>query len=236
MKAVVLLSGGQDSTTCLFWAKHKLVDMESEEPVELHTLSVHYGQKHARELEAARRIAMDAGVESHVEIDLGLLMTGGESDLLAASTRGVLPKGGMKDREMPTGLPTSFVPGRNLLFLAAATARAGAVGARSIITGVCQTDYSGYPDCRDSFINAMNAAIGMAWPSMEPAPSVITPLMNLTKTETVQLARTLPGCWEALANSVTCYYGRACGECPACFLRRRGFADAGELDPAEVQP
>jgi 7-cyano-7-deazaguanine synthase len=119
------------------------------------------------------------------------------------------------------------------MFLAAAAVRAGALGATSIVTGVCQTDYSGYPDCRSSFINAMNGAIGMAWPSLEPAPAIHTPLMNLTKAETVKLARELPGCWGAIAFSVTCYVGTKCGECPACYLRRRGFDEAGEIDPAE---
>lgn len=239
MKAVILLSGGQDSTTALYWAKNRLrLSFDQDEEVELHALSCFYGQRHASELAAAAEIAALAGCKSHVTLDVSHLMLGGSSDLLRANEANrILPRGGMKDRAMPEGLPTSFVPGRNLLFLACAAARAGAVGASAIVTGVCQTDYSGYPDCRSEFVNAMNGAIGMAWPSMEPAPNVVTPLMNATKAQTVELAKALPGCMEALALSVTCYYGKrpGCGECPACFLRRKGFDEAGVPDPAEVQ-
>lgn len=236
MKAVILISGGQDSTTALYWAKHRLG--RDGEPVELHGLTCYYGQRHVMEIEGAQVLA-ERECKSYAIVDLSLLMAGGQSDLLAANkSREIRGAGGMKDGEMPQGLPTSFVPGRNLLFLAAAAARAGAVGAEAIVTGVCQTDYSGYPDCRSQFVSAMNAAIGMAWPSMEPAPVVHAPLMYLTKAETVKLAQALPGCFEALKTSVTCYEGErpGCGVCPACRLRARGFFEAGVADPAEVTP
>jgi 7-cyano-7-deazaguanine synthase len=230
-KIVVLLSGGQDSTTSLFWAKH-FHGFGSE--VELHTLAVKYGQRHAVELEAAKTISDLAGAVSHVEIDVSSIMTGGASDLLAANERDIASDGGMKDDAMPQGLPTSFVPGRNLMFLALAVARAGAVGAKHVVTGVCQTDYSGYPDCRSAFISQMEAAVREAWPSRETHPSIWTPLMELTKAQTVELALKLPGCWEALGHSVTCYYGKVpgCGECPSCSLRVKGFAEVDKIDPA----
>lgn len=262
MKAIVLLSGGQDSTTCLFWAKHALVQQFGiaeriapgefrDRPVELHALSVYYGQRHMPELAAARCIGKLAGVESHVEVDLAGLFCGSESALIdhGADLRA---EGGRPDAALPQGLPTSFVPGRNALFLAAAAARAGAIGADVIVTGVCQTDYSGYPDCRVSFVNALQAALDLAWPSNEDgestAPAIVTPLMRLTKAETVQMMVgfahaeakadgheqwTSTPAWRALAQSMTCYHGRrpGCGSCPACILRARGFADCGIEDP-----
>lgn len=226
-KSLVLLSGGQDSTTCLYWAKHQLkVD-------EVHALTVLYGQRHASELEAARLIAIEAGCTTHASVVLSPLFVGSESALVDHSKE-LRGDGGMADREMPNGLPTSFVPGRNLLFVAAAIARAGAIGASSIVTGVCQTDYSGYPDCRAEFIQAMQRAVDAAWPSGVDAPAIYTPLMHLSKSETVALANGLPGCMEALSKSITCYHGKhpGCMTCPACVLRQKGFNDAGVADPA----
>ena len=108
-------------------------------------------------------------------------------------------------------------------------------GARDVVTGTCQTDYSGYPDCRREFVDAFEKALTLAMPSSCGPVRVHTPLMYLTKAETVRLARRLgQGCWDALALSVTCYEGQrpGCGSCPACDLRARGFAEAGEVDPA----
>lgn len=223
-KAVVLLSGGQDSTTSLFWAR-----MAFDEVV---AASVFYGQRHVSELEAAREIAKLAGVP-HAEIALGSLGDLGGSALVDMSKE-LAGQGGLADREMPQGLPTSFVPGRNLLFLAMAGALAIKHSAKDIVTGVCQTDYSGYPDCRREFVDSMEQTLALAMPSSAGPFRVHTPLMYLTKAETVRLARRLPGCWDALACSVTCYQGLrpGCGDCPACVLRARGFAEAGEADPA----
>ena len=236
-KALVLLSGGQDSTTCLYWAKHRIAGV-----TEVHALSVHYGQKHVRELVAAREVAIMADCQSHhILSGMGLLLDGSSSALIDSETSGaeheLAVDGGEKDFEMPQGLPTSFVPGRNLLLLAAAAMRAGAIGASHIVTGVCQTDYSGYPDCRQVFIDAMNAAIVTAFPSMQRAPFIHTPLMYLTKRESLKLASELPGCWSALARTVTCYNGKhgGCKMCAACELRDRGFAEFGVLDPAKVE-
>lgn len=230
-KAVVLLSGGQDSTTCLFWAKHRIVGL-----TELHALSVFYGQRHVNELVAAREIAIAAGVKTHFNVRLDLFDGSPSALIMDDKSKVIAAKGGDVDQHAPDGLPTSFVPGRNLLFLAAAIARAGAVGAEHLVIGVCQTDYSGYPDCREEFIAAVERAAMLAWPSSRKPPVIHTPLMHLTKAETVALAMKLPGCMEAMAKSVTCYHGLrpGCGECPACQLRVRGFDEAGVIDPATI--
>lgn len=225
-KAIVLLSGGQDSTTCLFWAKQNfdLVD----------AVSINYGQRHVVELQQAERIAELAGVHAWDVVPLPFgSMLGGKSALVD-KTKPIEAQGGFVDKEMPQGLPTSFVPGRNLLFLALIGAIAATRGIHDIVTGVCETDYSGYPDCRQSFLDAMRVALEQAMPSSAWPMRIIAPLMWLSKAETVLLARRLPGAWEALAHTVTCYEGQCpgCGECPACVVRERGFRQAGYADPA----
>jgi len=226
-KAVVLLSGGQDSTTCLFFAiaEHGAGNVVA--------VSVDYGQRHRVELEAARDIARLAGVAEHVVLDTSVLKQLGDSALVNGAA--IEADGGRADIEAPSGLPTSFVPGRNMIMLAFAAAVAVKHGAKHIYTGVCQTDYSGYPDCRREFIDAMQRAATLAMPSSSGPLEVVTPLMHLTKAETVAMARGLgDGCWTALAKTVTCYHGQrpGCGVCPACELRAAGFAEAGETDPA----
>lgn len=251
---VVLLSGGQDSTTALFWAKHRLHNAG-----DLHTLSLYYGQRHATELDAARTISQLAGAKSHVSINIDRLFSG--DNALTGDGIDIEGSGGMPDKEMPNGLPTTFVPARNLVFLALAAAHAGRVGASAIVTGVCQTDYSGYPDCRMDFIHAMQDAIAQAWPNPNAgfhaapnrsvntsAPRIVVPLMRMTKAETVKLMRELAGFsdhasegerlitpeWRSLSYSITCYRGQrpGCGVCPACELRAKGFAEAGLKDPS----
>ena len=228
--AVVLFSGGQDSTTCLFLAK-TLYDR-------VVALSVNYGQRHALELQAAREIAARAGVPHYVvELpEYGALV--GSSTALVAPREDIDPlplwaAGGLEDDKAPAGLPTSFVPGRNALLLTLAASWAATMNVRDVVTGVCQTDYSGYPDCREEFVLAMQAALNLAMPSSLRPMRLHTPLMHLTKAETVKLARRLPGAWDALALSVTCYDGQrpGCGTCPSCALRAKGFAEAGEQDP-----
>lgn len=225
-KAVVLLSGGQDSTTSLYWALQNFDEVLA--------ISVFYGQRHSVELRAARAIAAAAGVP-HSELDLYVLGQLADSALVDAA-KPIEAFGGRVDAEMPQGLPTSFVPGRNLLFLSIAASFAVKHGARDIVTGVCQTDFSGYPDCRRSFVDAFEATMNAAMPSSAGPLRVLTPLMWLTKAETVRLAKRLPGCWSSLALSVSCYNGQrpGCGTCPACKLRAAGFAEAGLEDPAEV--
>lgn len=221
-KAIVLLSGGQDSTTALGWARQRF---------DCTALSIFYGQRHAAELQAAAQIALVYGVPHVVEEMPALKHIGGSALVEGSELKG---DGGYADVEAPKGLPTSFVPGRNLLFLAVAGALAVRQGAKVIVTGVCQTDYSGYPDCRQSFINAMERVLEEAMPSGCGPFTIHTPLMNLTKAETVKLALSLPAAWTALHHSITCYEGKrpGCGRCPACELRRKGFEQAGVEDPA----
>jgi 7-cyano-7-deazaguanine synthase len=223
-RALVLLSGGQDSTTTLYLAK-TLYD-------EVLAVSINYGQRHRAELSAAADIAHRAGVR-HMVLDAALLGALGDSALVDAS-RPLAASGGHPDAAMPEGLPTSFVPARNMLFLTMAVAVAVKEGIRDLVTGVCQTDYSGYPDCRRDFIDAFERTATLALPTSVGPIRVLTPLMHLTKAETVKLAHRLPGCWEALATSITCYEGKrpGCGKCPACELRARGFKEAGFVDPA----
>lgn len=224
-KAIVLLSGGQDSTTCLFWARQQFDEVIAA--------SIFYGQRHAAELQAARDIAEAAKVP-HSEIALSALGDIGDSALVRKDLE-LAGSGGRPDAAMPEGLPTSFVPGRNLLFLAVAGALAVKHGVKDIVTGVCQTDFSGYPDCRREFVDSMERTLGLAMPSSSGPFRIHTPLMHLTKAETVKLATRLPGCMNAMRLSVTCYHGQrpGCGTCPACALRAKGFTEAGIPDPAE---
>lgn len=223
-RAIVLFSGGQDSTTCLALAR-LLFD-------EVIALSIFYGQRHRAELEAATEIATMFGVE-HVLLDAPVVSTIGGSALVDA-TAPLTTDGGTPDIEMPQGLPSSFVPGRNALFFTLAAMVAAKRGARDIISGVCQTDFSGYPDCRRTFVDSTEKMLTEAMPSSIGPIRITTPLMWMTKAETVHLARRLPGCWEALARSITCYNGErpGCGKCAACDLRSRGFIEANEADPA----
>lgn len=225
MKIVTLLSGGQDSTTALFWAKRAWPEAEQ------HALTIRYGQRHdAEEGRAASAVAQLAGARQVViESQLG----------------GLVPSALTRDTELcvdggPANLPTSFVPGRNLVFLSYAAALAGAIGAKKIVLGVSAVDYSGYPDCRPEFIIAAQETVRLALDGL-PTPALVTPLVLLSKASTVRLARELgPACWEALGESWTCYDPQhapltgtvmPCGVCSACALRAKGFADAGEVDP-----
>lgn len=223
--AVVLLSGGQDSTTCLFWAM-RTFDL-------VHAISFQYGQRHAAELEVARKIAEIAGVASWKVLDVTALSQIGGSSLVGPGE--IRASGGMIDEEAPQGLPTSFVPGRNLVFLGLAASYAVQVGARTVVIGVSQTDYSGYPDCRESFIDAVQEAVNRAMPSSFGEIKIETPLIARNKSATVMLAQELgEDCWQALGLSITCYEGHrpGCGKCPACVLRAVGFREAGLEDPA----
>jgi 7-cyano-7-deazaguanine synthase len=213
--ALVILSGGQDSTTCLFWAKNEFEVVEA--------VFFDYGQRHLVELEAAQTVAKIAGVELTVVPLPGL----------------GLVKSALTDRQVPVqgtgglnGLPSSFVPGRNLVFATVAAGLAASKGMQDIVLGVSQADYSGYPDCQERAIFLLQGAIraGLA----NPCFIIHTPLMNMTKAESIHLARRLSGdCWRALKFTHTCYEGvvGGCGKCPACVLRAKGFTDAGISDP-----
>lgn len=222
-KALVVLSGGQDSATCMAWAAMNFD--------EVHAISFNYNQRHSKELEAAKKIAAMFGA-SHEVLDMPVLM----GNKASALTDGSLA---VNDADKVTGLPKSFVPGRNLLFLNAAASVAITKGIFDLVTGVCQTDYSGYPDCRRKTIDAVEHSVYLGNQELCDKQGsghfhIHTPLMYLTKAETVSLAARLPKGLEAVAHSWTCYEGgeKPCGVCGACALRIKGFAEAGIQDPA----
>ncbi|MBF0350298.1 MAG: 7-cyano-7-deazaguanine synthase QueC [SAR324 cluster bacterium] len=211
-EALVVLSGGQDSTVCLYWAKSRFDSIK--------TVTFDYGQRHRIEIDCARKIAKLADVPNEV-LPINTFQRLGGNALTSAEP---------VEKNVPANsLPNTFVPGRNLIFLTFAAAYAWQNGIADLVTGVCQTDYSGYPDCRQNTITAMQLAINLG---MDTQMTIHTPLMWLTKAETVYLARDL-GALPALAWSHTCYNGQfpPCGECPACQLRAKGFETAGIPDP-----
>lgn len=216
-KALVVFSGGQDSTTCLYWAKQRFDSVRA--------LTFDYGQRHRRELVSARTIAQMAGLEQEV-INLGHIFAG-----LSPLTDLSRPVEAYDDIEnLPHGIASTFVPGRNILFLSVAANRAYVLGCDTVVIGVAQQDFGGYPDCRLDFIEKMQAALASG---LDAPLTVAAPLMNLTKKDTVVLAQSLPGCLEALAYSTTCYNGEnpPCGHCNSCLLRAKGFEQAGIGDP-----
>ncbi len=221
--AVVLFSGGQDSTTCLYWARERFERVVA--------LSIHYGQRHSVEVEAARTIAAAAGVE-HEVLEVGRILRG-TSPLVSDNPVGQYDSA----NDLPGGVEPTFVPARNALFLVLAANVATVLGAHDLVTGVCEADFGGYPDCRRSFIDSMEQTLGLGIDGEADAFRVHTPLMELTKADTVRLAQALPGCMEALAHSHTCYRGErpACGKCHACIIRARGFDEAGVVDPISGQ-
>ena len=207
-KALVIFSGGQDSTTCLIQA----IARYGREQV--HTITFQYGQRHAIELERARWIAADLGVHQTV-LDLNLMQQITHNALM--DTTAAIDN-------TPGGLPNTFVDGRNALFLLYAAIYAKGQGITHIITGVCETDFSGYPDCRDVFVKSMNVTLNLA---MDYAFQLHTPLMYLTKAQTWALADDLGYLNYVRQHTHTCYAGVAggCGQCPACVLRERGLAE-----------
>lgn len=205
--ALVVFSGGQDSTTCLFWAKKHFR--------KVYAITFIYGQKHVREVELARAITQKADVEINV-MNVPLIGSLGSNSLTDNSIE--------MDSEKPSdSYPNTFVPGRNLFFLSIAAVYAREKGIRHIITGVSQTDYSGYPDCRDAFIKSLNVTLNLA---MDDQFILHTPLMWLDKAQTWELADQL-GVLNLVRNeTLTCYNGipgDGCGHCPACTLRRQGL-------------
>ena len=213
-RALVVLSGGQDSTTCLYWALDRFgVDA-------IDTITFDYGQRHRVELDCAKRVADFAGVPNSI---------------LPIDTFNALGGNALTDerievqKDVDADLPNTFVPGRNIVFLTFAAAYAWQRKIGHLVTGVAQTDYSGYPDCRQETIDALESTIRLG---MESNVVIHTPLMNLSKKETVLLAKKL-GALKAMALTHTCYNGRRppCGECPACRIRAKGFDEAGIEDP-----
>lgn len=224
-KALVIFSGGQDSATCLGWALNRFSSVG--------TIGFHYGQRHDVEMQCRQNVLADirtlrpdwaARLADDTVVEMGLFRELGETAL----THDMAIEMGRN------GLPSTFVPGRNLMFVTAAAACAYRQGIRHLVIGVCETDYSGYPDCRDDAMKAMQLALNLG---MESRFVVHTPLMWLTKGQTWDLARTAGGdafVELVLEQSHTCYrgvrdvrhpWGYGCGECPACVLRRAGWEE-----------
>ena len=207
--AIVLFSGGQDSTTCLYWAKREFRNVQA--------LCFTYGQRHLQEVENARRLAEMADIEfNHLDTTV----------ISQLAPNSLTDKDLLMDKEKPDkSYPNTFVPGRNLLFLTFAATIAYARDIRHIVTGVSEADYSGYPDCRDTFIKSANATLNLA---MDKQFVIHTPLMWRTKKEIWSLANEL-GIFELVKNeTLTCYNGiqaKGCGECPACIIRNKGLKE-----------
>lgn len=206
--ALVVFSGGQDSTTCLFWALQKFGKVAA--------VTFNYNQRHAAEIECAKKIAGELEIE-HTVLDMSLLnqlapnaLTRDNIDITAGE---------------PGGLPSTFVDGRNLLFLSFAAVAAKQRGMRHIVTGVCETDFSGYPDCRDVFIKSLNVTLNLA---MEYPFVIHTPLMWINKAQTWEMADRLGRLDYVRTKTLTCYNGKkgdGCGQCPACLLRNNGLEE-----------
>lgn len=205
-KAIVVFSGGQDSTTCLFWARERFKEVEA--------VTFDYGQRHRLEIECAKEIVGELGIKHHI-LDMSLL------NQLAPNA---LTRQDITVEEGDNGeFPSTFVPGRNLLFLSFAGVLASQVGAKHIVTGVCETDFSGYPDCRDVFIKSLNVTLNL---SMDDSFVIDTPLMWLNKAQTWELADRFGALEFVRERTLTCYNGviaDGCGECPACKLRKKGL-------------
>jgi 7-cyano-7-deazaguanine synthase len=227
-RAVLLLSGGLDSATVLAVAQR--------DGLEVCALTFRYGQRHDREVEAARAVAARFGVERHVVLDIDLRAFGGSA--LTADELAV-----PKDRpagELGHGVPVTYVPARNTIFLAFALGWAEVLGAREILIGVNALDYSGYPDCRPEYIDAFDNLARLATAAGTERGETVrvrAPLLHLTKAEIIALGSLL-GVDYGLTTS--CYdpapEGTACGRCDACQLRLRGFAEDGRTDPVRYQP
>jgi 7-cyano-7-deazaguanine synthase len=219
---IVLFSGGLDSTTVLALA--------TKTGWRVHALTVNYGQRHAHELDVARRSAALWRVTGHTEIDVDLRVLGGSA--LTSDT--TVPKHG--DGHATTGIPVTYVPARNTVLLALALAKAETVGAADIMLGVNAVDYSGYPDCRPEFVRAFESLANLATKAGVEGTArfrIHAPLIEMSKRQIIELGVSLGVDYAATSS---CYDptpdGAACGACDACVLRLRGFADAGLTDPA----
>jgi len=221
-KAVILSSGGIDSTTAMAMAKH--------EGYELYSLSFDYGQRHAVELEAAARTAAAHGARQHLVIRIDLGRIGG-----SALTDDIAVPRGRSEEQLASGIPVTYVPARNTIFLSYALAWAEVLEAADIFIGVNAVDYSGYPDCRPEYIRAFESMANLAIKAAVEGRlkiSIRTPLIRMTKAEIVRTGTEL-GVDYRLTHS--CYdpdaQGRACGDCDSCLLRKKGFREAGIPDP-----
>jgi 7-cyano-7-deazaguanine synthase len=225
-KAVVLLSGGLDSATTAAIAR--------AEGFALYAISVDYGQRHRFELDSARRVAEFVGATEHKLVKIDLASLGG-----SALTADIAVPQGRSDAEISAGIPITYVPARNTVMLSMALGYAEVLGAADIFIGVNAVDYSGYPDCRPEFVAAFEKLANLATKAGVEGTAdfkVHTPLIHLTKAEIIKRGTEL-GVDYGLTH--TCYapneHGIACGQCDACHLRKKGFADAGLVDPIAYQ-
>lgn len=225
-KAVVLLSGGLDSATTAAISK--------ADGFTIYALSVDYGQRHRFELESAARVAAAIGVAEHKVVKIDLATLGG-----SALTADIAVPQGRSDDEISAGIPITYVPARNTVMLSLALGYAEVLGAADIFVGVNAVDYSGYPDCRPEFISAFETLANLATKAGVEGTSnfrIHTPLIHLTKAQIIQRGTQL-GVDYSLTH--TCYSpdaaGVSCGMCDACQLRKKGFADAGLVDPIRYQ-
>jgi len=220
VKAVILLSGGLDSSTVLYQAK--------ADGCECYAISFDYQQRHRRELESATTIAREAGVMAHQVINFDLRQWGGS----ALTDRALDLPAGRSVSEMASNIPVTYVPARNTIFLSFALAYAEAIAASRVYIGVNALDYSGYPDCRPDYIQAMQEVfrLGTKQGRVGEAIAIVTPLINLHKTEIIQLGNKLGVPWQ---HTWSCYAGEAeaCGVCDSCQLRLAAFAELGLPDP-----
>ncbi|MEZ2658970.1 7-cyano-7-deazaguanine synthase QueC [Aneurinibacillus aneurinilyticus] len=224
-KAVVVLSGGLDSTTCMGIAK--------DAGYELYPLTFYYGQRHNREVEQAKKIADFYGVPAHRLVNLDFLGQIGGSALTDTNIEVPVVQANAADEEE---IPATYVPARNMIFLSLAAAYAEVVGAEAIYIGVSAVDYSGYPDCRPEFIRSMNETVHLATKAGAKGTGIRieAPLAHLSKKETIEWGLALGVPYEL---STSCYQGgaEACGECDSCRLRLKGFAETGVKDPISYQ-
>jgi 7-cyano-7-deazaguanine synthase len=225
-KAVVLLSGGMDSATTAAIALN--------EGFEVHALSFHYGQRHAAELDAARRVASQLGIRSHIVLDIDLRAIGGS----ALTGELPLPRDTPLD-QIGDRIPTTYVPARNTIFLSLSLGLAEVIGASDIFIGANAMDYSGYPDCRPEYFRAFQNLARLATRAgVEEGRGVTihTPLIELSKREIIERGMALG---VDFSMTLTCYDpssdGAACGRCEACLLRLKGFREGGMEDPAAYQ-
>tara|TARA_A100001201_G_scaffold13622_1_gene16654 strand:+ start:33 stop:716 length:684 start_codon:yes stop_codon:yes gene_type:complete len=214
MKALVIFSGGQDSTTCLYWALNEKIRWN-----EVEAITFNYGQKHSVELECAKNICEKNNIKQTV-IDISFLDT---------IVKSALTSNGDVCKLNEKGLPSSFVPNRNQLFITMAHSYAQKIGAKYLIGGMCETDYSGYPDCRREYIDSIQLSSNLG---SDSDIDILTPLMYLDKAETFDLAHKIGKLYEVIDESHTCYngdretyhhWGYGCDNCPACELRKKGF-------------
>lgn len=214
-KALVVLSGGQDSVTCLYWARKYYDEVEA--------ITFAYGQKHSVEVHCAQEVCLRLDTKQTI-VDISFLKKLNDSAMVHS---------GDVTKTLPNGLPTSFVPNRNATMLTLSHMYAQKIEAEAVITGVCQTDYSGYPDCRRDFVNEMERALNLG---SQTAIKIITPLMYLNKAETFKMAQDLDVLYDVCEYSHTCYegirglenrhnWGYGCGICPACKLREEGWLE-----------